>query len=341
MMSLLLTSLLVFVAAMSLAWWLTGRVLRYALQRELLDIPNQRSSHSTPTPRGGGLAIVIVLVITGLVASVLLPGQALILSMLTGAVLAFAMLGWLDDHRDLSARVRFLTQLLFALAVVLLLSTPDHGSRIPPVPSLLLTVAMVLWVVWMVNLYNFMDGIDGIAAVESLVLSAALAAWFAAAGDAGIMWMALALAGASIGFLGWNWSPARIFMGDVGSIALGAFFALVALIGWRLYDMPLVAFLVLYGVFLTDASITLLRRMLRRERWWQAHRSHYYQRAVQSGFSHARVSLAVLAIDIVLALLATALLTGMLSTTAAVAGALVILAVPMFLIDLRGRQAEH
>ena len=116
---------------------------------------------------------------------------------------------------------------------------------------------------------------------------------------------AAAFFGGCLGFLWWNAAPARIFMGDVGSVSLGACFALLALLGVMQYELPIIAFLVLYGVFLADASLTLLQRLWRREKWWQAHRSHYYQRAVQSGFSHAQVSSAVLLINMMLASIAS------------------------------------
>lgn len=337
----LVTVLLSILTAAGLGWLLTGLVHRYAIRRSLLDIPNQRSSHSTPTPRGGGLSIVVVVVIATLGISFVLPGQAVIVLWPGATLLAYALLGWLDDHHDLSARVRFLVQLLLAVVVVTVLTMFAHDVFSPTPSHLLLSAGMVLWIVWMANLYNFMDGIDGLAAIESLVLSVTIAAWFSLLGGVGIAWLMLATAGASIGFLGWNWSPARIFMGDVGSVALGAFFALTALIGWYLYGMQAFAFVILYGVFLVDATVTLLRRIWRREKWWQAHRSHYYQRAVQSGFSHAQVSLAVLVLDVLLALLASGLLAGMLSLSAALAAAVVILFVPMFLIDLRGTRPDN
>ena len=127
-------------------------------------------------------------------------------------------------------------------------------------------------------------------------------------------------------------------MGDVGSVALGAWFAVLALIGSHVYDLPMAAFIILYAVFLVDASLTLMRRMLRREKWWQAHRSHYYQRAVQLGWSHAYVSSMVLLINLLLAGLASALVAGVLSAIHGLLLAALILGIPIILIDLRSRQ---
>jgi Fuc2NAc and GlcNAc transferase len=325
---------------MLLAYGLTGLTRKYALRKELLDIPNQRSSHSVPTPRGGGVSIVIIIVLTSMLAAWRYPDQAGPLLLLSTTSFFYAMLGWLDDHVDLSSLSRFLVQILIAVAAVSWLLMTEGRSSTVNIPVEMLAVAAVLWVVWMANLYNFMDGIDGIAAIQALVLSAVAAAWFGVQGATGIMILTLSVAGASVGFLGWNWSPARIFMGDVGSVALGAFFAALALVGSSLYDIPMTAFIVLYGVFLADATLTLIKRMLRREKWWQAHRSHYYQRAVQSGWSHAQVSLAVLQLNVVLAALATALIAGILSEAVTVLLACVILAGAIILINLRCKKSQ-
>jgi Fuc2NAc and GlcNAc transferase len=187
----------------------------------------------------------------------------------------------------------------------------------------------------MANLYNFMDGIDGIAGVETLVLGLVTGLWFGSAGDAALAIFCLGLAGAALGFLLWNWDPARIFMGDVGSVSLGACFALLALIGSIQYELPFIAFLILYGVFLADASLTLLRRLWRREKWWQAHRSHYYQRAVQSGLSHAQVSSAVLLVNLLLAGVASLHVYRHISGWLALLLASLILAAAVFLIHSR------
>lgn len=332
--------LLVLVSSMFVAYWLTGLTRNYAMRQELLDIPNQRSSHSVPTPRGGGVSIIVAIVVAGLLAAWKYPDQAGPLFLLITTSFTYALLGWLDDHIDLSSLSRFLVQILISVFAISWLFMIDGASLSGHVPAQLLAITAVLWVVWMANLYNFMDGIDGIAAIEALVLSAAAAVWFGVQGGDGIMIVALAVMGASAGFLGWNWSPAKIFMGDVGSVALGAFFAVLALVGSSHYGIPITAFIVLYGVFLVDSTVTLIKRMLRREKWWQAHRSHYYQRAVQSGWSHSEVSLAVLVIDIVLATLATMLIAGVLSELVTLLLASAILASVIILIDLRCKKQQ-
>jgi len=323
----------IFILSIVISWLLTAQVRKFVLTNNMLDIPNARSSHVTPTPRGGGVAIVCVLLLAGIL-SLLLPEapQQLLLALLF-ATLAYAVLGWQDDRYDLAASLRFLVQLLIAAATAGWLLW--NGASENKLLMLVMLFLVTIWITWMANLYNFMDGIDGISAVEATILGATTSYWFAISGSLSIAIICIAVAGASIGFLRWNWSPAKIFMGDVGSLALGAFFAVIAIIGSTALDIPFAAFLVLYAVYLADAGITLLTRMMKKEKWWQAHRSHYYQRAVQSGLSHAQVSLAVMMINITLALLASLVVTGILPVYMAIVMTTAILVPLMFLINLR------
>ncbi len=323
-----------FIFSIVLSWFLTSQVRQYALAKNLLDFPNVRSSHTVPTPRGGGIAIVIVLLLSG-VMSLFLPNAPIhSLLCLLLATLAFGILGWQDDKHDLSASVRFLVQILIAAlsSVWLLWNLPVWSLSFAGIVILLLTI---LWIVWMANLYNFMDGIDGISAVESIILGVTTSYWFAMSGSISIAIICIAVAGAAVGFLRWNWSPAKIFMGDVGSLALGAFFAILAIIGTTGQDIPFSAFLILYAVYLADSGVTLLHRMIKREKWWQAHRSHFYQRAVQSGFSHSQVSLAVMVINVIFSVLASLLILGVLDAISAIVVTMAILTLLMFLINSR------
>ena len=327
--------LFIFLISIVLSWILTSRVRQYALAKNLLDIPNIRSSHTIPTPRGGGLAIVAVLLLSGLVSLSLPQAPTQILACLLLATLAFAVLGWQDDKHDLPASIRFLVQLLIAALAcgyLFLLHVPEWALSLNTIIILFLSI---LWVAWMANLFNFMDGIDGISAVESLILGATTSYWFAMSGATSIAIICIAVAGAAVGFLRWNWSPAKIFMGDVGSLALGAFFAIIAIIGTTGLKIPFLAFLILYSVYLADSSVTLLRRMINGEKWWQAHRSHYYQRAVQSGFSHSQVSLAVMMINIIFSVLASLLIVGLVNAPTAIVVTMTILISLMFLINSR------
>lgn len=293
----------VLAAAVAASWVLTGTIRRYALARSLLDVPNHRSSHTAPTPRGGGLAIAAVslLGIAALHAAGMVPPAAAYALLPGGA--AIAAVGWVDDRRHVPARWRFLVHLaaagwaLYWAGGLPSLSLGTASVRL----GIAGTVAGALGIVWLTNLYNFMDGIDGIAAGEALAAGAAAGLLLWAAGAPGLGAAALLVAAASTGFLVWNWSPARIFMGDAGSGYLGYVFAVLALFSERQGGLPLLLWGVLLGVFLFDSTVTLLRRVLRGERFFEAHRRHAYQRAVQSGLSHGRVSGGVLATNLVLA----------------------------------------
>lgn len=285
---------------------LTFGVRRYAIRSSLLDIPNDRSSHTTPTSRGGGVAVgltwglaLVLLMVLGIID--LWVGFALL-----GGGAAISLVGWVDDRRRLSARVRAAVHFLAAgwavwclggLPVVLV---GDHVLSI----GWLGTLLAVVGVVWLTNLYNFMDGIDGLAAGEAVCVGLVGGGLLLAAGAHGLAAAALALAAASGGFLVFNWPPAKIFMGDVGSGFLGYAFGVLALASERVGAVPLVVWLLLLAVFLVDATVTLIRRVLACERWYEAHRSHAYQRAVQAGYSHRRVTLTILGINVLLALAA-------------------------------------
>ncbi len=290
--------------ALAASWWGTGLVLRFAVARSLLDVPNERSSHSTPTPRGGGVAIVVV-VLAGLLAATAggwVRGTIALALVPSGA--AVALVSWFDDRRGVPQSIRFLVHLAAAAWVVYCfgpVETLEAGGTLRL--GVLGPILTVLGIVWMANLFNFMDGIDGLAAGEALTvgLAAMLLCWRAE--DLEPAWLAALVAVAAAGFLPWNWSPARIFLGDVGSVFLGFMLASLGVLTSQRGDVPATGWLVLLGVFLLDATITLLRRFARGERWFAAHRSHAYQRAVQAGLTHAQVSGAVMAVNGVLALL--------------------------------------
>jgi Fuc2NAc and GlcNAc transferase len=210
-----------------------------------------------------------------------------------------AAVGWLDDHRSVAAHWRVLAHTVAALwALWWLGGMPELD--LGPVQltlgvwgALLGLVAMV----WLTNLYNFMDGIDGLAGTQAVV-TGTMAALLVASRDPGLAAGCLALAAAALGFLWWNRPPARIFMGDVGSGMLGFCFAVLAVAGERHGSLPALIWTLLLALFVWDATFTLARRVMRGERWYQAHRSHAYQRLVQKGWSHARVTLAVLLVNL-------------------------------------------
>ena len=296
--------LLILVAAASFAASCLGtRALIALLRQRVVDVPNARSSHIVPTPRGGGIAVVgtIAAVWLALGAAGLVPPSGIVIAL---AAVGLAAICWLDDLRDLSPAIRLLAQFV---AVALGLWALPHGAVFQGwLPPGLDTVAAALLWVWFANLFNFMDGIDGIDGSEAAAIGIGIV--LIAAGDAALAAPAIAIVGAALGFLMWNWMPARIFLGDVGSVPLGY------LLGYLLYELALrrqwQAALILPSYFLADATITLLRRLARGERVWQAHREHFYQRAVQRGLSHAAVVTWVIAANFVLVACAVAATQG-------------------------------
>ena len=308
---------------------LAGLARRYALAHALVDVPNERSSHSVPTPRGGGLAIaLVVLVGVGLLATTGQVGPRVAVALGGGGALVAAV-GWLDDRRGLSARMRLVVHVAAAIWTVVWLRGMPQLSVGEGAVSLGFAGALlaILGIVWSTNLYNFMDGIDGVAAAEAATVGV-VGALLLARREPSLALIAVLLAAAAAGFLVWNWPPARLFMGDVGSGFLGFFFGGLAVASENTHALPALLWLLLLGPFFIDATVTLLRRMARGERWYAAHRTHAYQRAAQAGWSHRRVTAAVVGLSAALGLLA-ALVAGNAAllgpVLAAAAGALVTL----------------
>jgi len=315
-----LSALLVLAGTLAAAWLLVGRVTAYLRHKAILDHPNDRSSHTIPTPRGGGWGVMLTL----------LPAWALIggghgdlrtvLPILAGAA-ALMAISWMDDRRGLGPAPRFLTQI--GAVVVGMAALPPDGLVLQGLVPLWLdrVLAGFAWL-WFVNLFNFMDGINGLAGSEAATVGAGLALVAALAGlEPELALYGLAVAGAALGFLRWNWDPAKVFMGDVGSVPLGY------TLGWLLLTVAAkgmwMAALLVPAYFLTDATFTLLRRAAQGKKVWQAHREHFYQKATQRGRSHAEVVRAVLAANAALVALAAASLS--VGWTALPAGAAVIL----------------
>jgi Fuc2NAc and GlcNAc transferase len=272
----------------------TGVVRRMAIRKALLDVPTDRSSHARPTPRGGGLGFVVTILatLTALGIQGALDRHLAFAAVPSGAVIA--AIGLVDDRAGLSRGIRFLAHALCAIWVVCWIGPPvGFGFLAWPVA--------VLALVWLMNLFNFMDGIDGIAAGTAFTTGLAGGLVCLAAGSTGPAWIGLVTAAGALGFLPWNWMPARIFMGDVGSVFLGLMLGIAGLAAHNEGAVPAALWALLLGTFLFDATLTLARRIARREEWRSAHRSHAYQRAVQSGLSHATVTAAVLLTNAVLA----------------------------------------
>jgi Fuc2NAc and GlcNAc transferase len=285
--------LILFASTFALAVPGTLCVRVVAIRRGLMDHPSQRSSHTIPTPRGGGLAIVaaqfVGLLVLHLRSYITLP-ESIALMAAGGAV---ALVGFLDDRRSVAASVRFMVHLAAAIVVVAMIG--GVPARAPWMGQLL----AILGIAWVINLFNFMDGIDGIAASEAIFVSLSAAGMiFVLNGDVGLVGSFGALGMASMGFLVWNWPPARIFMGDVGSGFLGFMLAALALLASRRNVIALQVWPILGGVFLVDATVTLIRRMVRGDRWYEAHRMHAYQHLARVWGGHSAVTLAVCAVNL-------------------------------------------
>jgi Fuc2NAc and GlcNAc transferase len=294
--------LLITLSALAASALLTRLVRRIAAGRGVLDVPNPRSSHGVPTPRGGGVAIVVVTTAGLLILARWGMVQWPLLCALIGGGLAVALVGAADDRRSLSATLRLTVHFAAALWALAWL------GGLPPlrIGNQLIALGWVGYllgacgIVWALNLFNFMDGIDGIAASEAIFVALAgtlLTSSFAQ--GAGVGFAALLFAAACGGFLLWNWPPASIFLGDVGSGYMGYVIVVLALSANRDNPVALWVWLILGGVFFVDATLTLLRRLLRGERVYQAHRSHAYQWLARRWGSHGKVSLAVLALNVV------------------------------------------
>ena len=280
------------VAAILLSALLTGVVRRLALSRGVLDVPNARSSHNKATPRGGGLAVVagfsglIVFLDYTRIVDVRLAAALL------GGGLPVALVGLVDDYKSVPVGWRLAVHFAVAAWAVVSLGAPSTlgwgGSAFA-----------VLAIVWAINLFNFMDGIDGIAGGEAVFVAAAGGGLCAAVGGAAaVSAAAFMLAGSCLGFLVWNWPPAKIFLGDVGSGFLGYCLAVLTLAAMRGSPTAGWTWSILMGVFLVDATVTLARRALQGARVHEAHRSHAYQFLARRWGSHLKVTLAVGALNI-------------------------------------------
>jgi len=298
-------------AGLMVTRWVTA----WLNHRQVLDHPNERSSHSAPTPRGGGIAILaIALPLAATVFWLHQPG-VMMWHVALGLCAVLALVSWFDDLRGLPVVMRFAAHAAAVAAALWML--PDNLLILQGwAPLWLDRLAAGLAWVWFINLFNFMDGIDGLAGVETVAIGTGLFAVVAMGGDTmgpgavAVAQTGVVIAGAALGFLVLNWQPAKVFMGDVGAIALGY------LLGWFLLLLASwghgAAALILPAYFVADATLTLIRRALAGEAVWQAHKTHFYQRAVQRGHSHARVARVIATGNgclIVLALVSTQVVT--------------------------------
>ena len=276
------------IASLLLTWWMTRSAWRLPQ-----DNPNDRSLHEKPKPRSGGIAIVAGIVL----GSVLELHE---MTLVLGLALMLAIVSFADDWRELPAVARLAAHLAAALAFAFAgLSVDSYAAA----------AFIVLAIAWMTNLYNFMDGSDGLAGGMAVFGFGAYGIAAVQAGDAALAAFSACAAASAAGFLLFNFPPARIFMGDVGSIPLGFLAAALGALGWQHGAWPAWFPFLVFAPFVVDASVTLARRAWRRERVWEAHRDHYYQRLVQMGWGHRKTAIAeyaLMAASAGLALAATA-----------------------------------
>lgn len=273
-----------------------GLYLLVARRLRILDTPNDRSSHESPTPHGGGVGLMLALVAGVCLATPDTGGWPPQYLLLLAAAIALMLLGVVDDLKSLPVRLRFTLYAFICLVTASLLLAPQ---AIAGPTTLALVGVAALAMLWSLNLYNFMDGIDGIAAIQCLSAcsAAALMSWNNEASNAYVLFCLL-LAASHGGFLLWNFPPARLFMGDAGSVPTGFLVAGLALLGAVNGELPISCWLILLALFITDASYTLVWRLLTGQAFTQAHRLHAYQRLSRHWGSH-------LAVDILLLVLIT------------------------------------
>lgn len=283
------------VVTLVLSLLITQLSIRYAHRREMLDLPGKRRSHLLPTPRGGGIGIVLA-VLVGLLVFVLVTEQgpnSFASMVVFASIILIALVGWIDDHKGLRAPIRFLAHCLAALvlglpALTLLLPGFTENPAWPLVGVALLVAAGA--VVWSINLHNFMDGINGLLSLQAFFVFIVLALICLDAGRSGEAQSIGLFAAATLGFIPFNFPRARVFMGDVGSGVIGLL--VVIAVGWQIAAVPAawVAGLIASSAFVVDSTATLLSRMFSGRRWYSAHREHLYQWLVRSGFSHVKVT---------------------------------------------------
>jgi UDP-N-acetylmuramyl pentapeptide phosphotransferase/UDP-N-acetylglucosamine-1-phosphate transferase len=280
------------VLTLGIAVGVTWTVRRIAVARNHLDRPNGRSAHTRPTPRLGGIGTMLAFLPVAAVVTALGAPRAETFVVL-GATAVISLLGFIDDLWSLPARVRFGVQIAAALAVVWTsaMNATDVWLLLPEeCPAWFAAILSVLWIVWMTNLYNFMDGIDGLAGGQAVIGGVAVGVAAALGGAPEIALLALLLGAAALGFLRFNFPPASIFMGDVGSTAIGFFVASVPFLP-SAGPVPIEVVGIAFAMFILDATVTLLRRMSRGERFFEAHRSHFYQRLLKYGVPHRTITL--------------------------------------------------
>ena len=300
-----------FVFPLLIAFLLTLIVFKFLIDRKSVvfprDIPNLRSLHIVPTPRGGGVICLIVSILGSLLIGIFYSFEWWMLGVGT-CIAGLGIVGFIDDHRILSVRKKILAQAIL-VGVIVGLILDDRSwqlfGELFVFPDVFVFWPALILMIWLVNLTNFIDGADGLLGAHSVIITTTLGLWFYALDAPALSLITLVVSGTLLAFLRFNWSPARIFLGDVGSLALGGWLGVAMLIGITRLGLPAEAFVMLYGYIVFDASFTLIRRLSAGNNVFLAHRDHLYQRLIVRGKSHQQVVLITGALQLVLVVLAS------------------------------------
>lgn len=290
-------AVLLMIAAMSVTW--AGCFLLVTRWRQrVIDLPNARSAHSFATPRGGGIAIALAM--AGFSCALYWLGLLSLAQMVVLlSALPIAIVGFLDDVSSLPVRYRLPVHVVIAgLALWVLGPVPEpFFSGWLMLPGLVQGAILVVALVWLLNLYNFMDGIDGLAALQCIFVSLA-GAFFLKNSMPGLMWVCLGLAACQICFLFWNWTPARLFMGDAGSTFCGYFLGVLGLLSHYAMGLSVWVWVLLMGSFIADTTFTLIRRLVSGHSITEAHATHAYQQLSRKSLSHLQVALLIMLVNV-------------------------------------------
>jgi glycosyltransferase WbpL len=297
-----LVYLILFIIIVCISAGLTGLIRYYSIEKNLYDIPNQRSSHEIPKPKGGGISIVLIVI--GSIILLLLSKKInldISISLLVGLTIV-SITALIDDLFNLSALIRAVFYViasfisLYLIDGLTVLSINNYSFNIGSLGLLL----GVIFIVWLTNLYNFMDGTDSFAGIQTICVAIFMGSILFLSSNLYLGVVFFCLIAATVGFLYWNWPPAKIFMGDVGSCSIGFLFGLMSIYTEQKETISITVWLIALAPFISDATFTLLKRILNGEKWYKAHNTHAYQRLYQRGISHRNLAIGLLFINIVI-----------------------------------------
>lgn len=279
---------------------ITNLIRHLTVRMKLYDIPNDRSSHEVPTPRGGGVALVSILLISiGVLNYHEMIKADFSVSLLIGLSI-IAVTGLIDDIKNLPVLIRAITYVFAAALSVFLIGGIPHLSINNYSFNLgyFGYILSVIYLVWLTNLFNFMDGTDGFAAIQTICVAIFCGLLLSLSGNTSLAIILFCLVSSTTGFLFWNWPPAKIFMGDVGSCTLGFLFGLFSIYTEKNEIVSISVWLIVLSPFIGDATFTLIKRMVNREKWYKAHNSHAYQKLYQLGVTHKQLAISLLIFNI-------------------------------------------